>query len=63
VNKGVWKEAVGENAHEKTVESCNRCKRVIRAMEREGIPFVERRKGGGERICEGIIKEGIYLAI
>jgi len=50
VNKGVWEEAVGENAHEKIVRPCNRCKRRVCATKREGVPVVERRERGGEGV-------------
>ena len=43
--------------------SRDRCKGEVYAMKREGIPFVERRKGGGERVCERTVKKGIYQAV
>ena len=45
MDKGVWKEAVGENAYEKIMRSCNRGEGRVYAKKREGVPFVERRKG------------------
>ena len=46
MNKGVWEEAIGENAHKKSVGSRNRRKGGIHAEKREDISFVERRKEG-----------------
>jgi len=46
VDKDVWEEAIGENAHKKSVGSYNRHKGEIHTEKREGVPFVERRKGG-----------------
>ena len=47
MNKGVWKEAVGENAYKEIVGSHNRYERGVHATKRESIPFVERREGRG----------------
>jgi len=63
VDKGVWKEAVGENAHEETVGSCDRLERGIYAKKRKSVSFVERRKRGSIRVCEGAAEEGLYLAV
>ena len=32
-------------------------------MKRKDIPFVERRKGRGERVCKGTAEKKIYLAV
>ena len=32
-------------------------------MEGKGVSFVERRKGGGEGICKGTAKKGVYPAV
>ena len=63
MDKGFQKEAVGKDAHEKIVRSCDRCEGGVHAKKRESIPFVKRRKRGGERVCKGAIKERIHLAI
>jgi len=46
MDKSVWEEAVGKDAYKKIVGSHNRCEERVYATKREGIPFVERRKGG-----------------
>ena len=63
MNKGVWKEAVRENANEKGVGSCNRCKGGVCSEEGKGVSVIERREGGGKRICERAVVKGIYLAV
>ena len=63
MDKSVWKEAVGENAYEKTMGSCNRGEGGIYAKERESLPSVQRRERGGQRIYKGAVEEGLYLAI
>jgi len=45
------------------VGSCNRGKRGVYAMKREGISPVERRKRGSQRIREGAVEEGIHSAV
>jgi len=32
-------------------------------MKRKGIPIIERREGGGKRICERTVVEGIYPSV
>ena len=63
MNKSIWEEAVGKDAYKKIVGSCDRCKGGVYAMKREGIPFVERRKGRGKRVCKGAAEERIYSAV
>ena len=63
MDKSVWKEAVGKDAYKEIVGSCNRCEGGVHATKRESIPFVKRREGGGERICEGTVEEGLHPAI
>ena len=63
MNKGIWKEAVGENAHEVIVGSRYRCKRGVCAMEGKGVSVVKGRKRRGEGICEGTVAEGLHLAV
>jgi len=63
VNKGVWKEAVREDAYKEIVGSCDRCKGGVYTTKRESIPFVERREGGGKRVCKGTVEEGLYPTI
>ena len=63
MDKGVWKEAVRENANEKGVRSCNRCKGGVCSEEGKGVSVIERREGGDKRICERAVVKGIYLAV
>jgi len=63
VDKGVWEEAVGEDAYKKVVGSCDRHERGVHAEKRESVPFVKRKKGGSEGIYEGAIEEGVHLAV
>ena len=63
MDKGVWKEAVGKNANKENIGSCDRCEGGVRTTKREGILFVERGKGGSERICKGTTEKGIHPAI
>ena len=63
MDKGVWKEVVGEDAHQKVVGSCNRNERRIRAKKEEGVPIVKGRKRRSKRVCEGTTEKGIYSAI
>ena len=63
MNKGVWEEAVGENAHEEIVGSHDRCKRGVYAKEEKGVSVVKGRKRRGEGICEGTVVEGLHSAV
>jgi len=45
------------------VESRDRCEGGVCAKEGKGVSIVKRRKGRGERICEGTVVEGLYLAV
>ena len=63
MDKGVWKEAIGEDVYKKVVGSCDRCERRVCAKEGKGVSIVKGRKGRGERICEGTVAEGLHLAI
>ena len=63
MDKGVWKEAVRKDAHEKIVGSRNRCEGRICAEKREGISIVKGRERRSERVCEGTAEEGIYPAV
>jgi len=47
MNKGVWKKAVRKDAYKKIVGSHDRCEGGVYATKRKGVPFIERRKGGG----------------
>jgi len=40
MDKGVWEKAVGEDAHKKTLGSCNRYEGRVCAEEREGVSVV-----------------------
>ena len=42
---------------------CNRCEGGVCTTKRKGIPVIERREGGGKRICERAVVKGIYLAV
>ena len=63
VDKGVWEEAVRENAHKEIVGSRNRCKKGVCAKEGEGVSVVKGRKRRDEGICEGTVAEGLHLAV
>jgi len=63
VNKGVWEEAIGENADKKGVGPCDRFEGRVCTTKRKGIPALKRRERGGKRICEGAAEERIYPAI
>jgi len=63
VNKGVWEEAIGEDAYKKVVGSCNRCERGVCAKEGKGVSVVKGRERRGERICEGTVAEGLHSAV
>jgi len=63
VNKGIWEEAVGKDAHKKIVGSCDRCKRGVYTKKRESVPFVKRRERGGQKICKRTVEEGLYQAV
>ena len=63
MDKGVWEEAVREDADEVGVGSCDRRKGGVYSAERKGVSIVKRRERRGEGVCKGAIKEGIYPAI
>ena len=63
MSHNIREEAVRENAYKKIVGPCDRREGGVYAMKREGIPFVERRKRGGQRVYEGTVKEGVHLAV
>ena len=63
MNKGVWKEAVREDAYKKVVGSCDRCKGGICAEEGEGVPIIKGRKRGSKRVCEGATEERVHPAV
>jgi len=63
VDKGVWEEAIGEDAYKKIVGSRDRCEGGIHAEERKGIPTVKRRERRSKRICEGTTEEGLHSAV
>ena len=50
MDKSVWKEAIGEDANEKNVRSCDRCKEEVCSEEGKGVSAIERREGGGEEV-------------
>jgi len=63
MNKGIWEEAIREDANEEGVGPRNRYKRRVHIKERKGIPIVERRERGGKRICERAVAKGVYTAV
>ena len=63
MDKDVWEEAVGKDAHKKIVGSCNRCKRRVYTKKRESVPFVKRGERGAQRICKRTVEEGLYQAV
>ena len=63
MDKGIWKEIVGKNANKKSMGSCDRCEGEVHTMNRAGILFVKKEKGGSERICEGAAEKGIHPAV
>ena len=63
MNKSIQEKAVRKNVYKEIVGSRNRCKGGVYAKKRESIPFVKRRKRGGEGICEGAIEEGVHPAV
>ena len=63
MDKGFQKEAVGKDAHEKIVGSCDRCEGEVHAKKRESVPFVKRKKRGGEGVCKRAIEERIHPAV
>ena len=52
VDKGVWEEAIGEDAYKKIVGSRDRCEGGIHAKERKDVPTVKREERISKRICE-----------
>ena len=63
MNKGVWEEAVREDADKEAIGPCDRCEGRVCTKEREDVPIVKRGERGGERICEGAVKEGLHSAV
>ena len=56
MNKSIWEKAVGKNTYKEIVGSCDRHKEEVYAKKRESIPFVKRRKRGGQRICKEAVE-------
>ena len=50
MDKSVQEEAIGENANEESMRSCNRCKGEVCSEKGKGVSAVERREGGGEEV-------------
>jgi len=63
MDKGIWEEAIREDANEEGVGPCNRYERRVYTKERKDIPIVERRERGGKRICERAVVKGVYTAV
>ena len=41
MDKGVWEEAVREDADKEAIGPCDRCERRVCTKEREGVPVVK----------------------
>ncbi len=63
MDKSIWKEAVREDANKEAMGLCDRCKGGVYTTKREDVPFVERGKRGGKRVCERTAEEGLHLAV
>jgi len=63
MEESVWKEGVRKNASAKSLRSCNRVERGIRAEEEESILSVKGGEGKSASICRGPVKKGIYSTI
>ena len=63
VDKSIQKEAIGEDADEEDMRSCNRCEGGVCTEKREGISIVEREKRRSKRICKGAVEKRIYLKV
>jgi len=63
VDKSVWEEAVGENAHKEIVGPCNRNEGGVCSEEEESVPFVKRRERRGKRVREGTVEKGIHTTV
>ena len=63
MDKGIWEEAIGENANKEGVGSCNRCKGRVCSEEGEGVSTIKRREEGGEDVYRRTVKKRIYLTI
>ena len=60
MEKSIWKERVREDASIKDLALCNRIKRRLHAVKREGILIVKGEERGGTSICGRSVKKGIY---
>ena len=63
MDKGVWEEAIGEDAHKKVVRSRNRCEGRICAEKGEGVSIVKGGERRSERVCEETAEEELHLAV
>ena len=63
VDKGVWEEAIGEDAYKKIVGSRDRRKGGIHTKERKGVPTVKRGERRSKRIYEETTEEGLHSAV
>jgi len=63
MDKGVWKEAIREDADEEGVGLRDRYERRVHTKERKGIPVIKRKERGGKRICERAVVKEIYTAV
>ena len=63
MDKGVWEEVIREDADEKGVGLCNRCKGRVCTKEGEGVSIVKGGKGRGKRVCKRTVKKGIHSAV
>jgi len=63
MDKGIWKEAIREDAYKEIVGSHDRCKERIYVKKGKGLPFVQREERRSKGICEGAVEEGLHPAI
>ena len=63
MDKGVWKEAVRKDAHQKIVGSCNRYEGRICAEKGEGISVVKRGERRSKGVCKRTAEEGLHSAV
>ena len=63
MDKGVWEEAVREDADKEVMRPCDRCERRVHTKEGEGVPIVKGGERRSERIHKRTVKEGVYPAV
>ena len=63
MEKGIWKEGVGENAGMKGLGPCYRTKRGVYTEEGKSILAIKGGKKGSTDICGGPAEERVYLTL